>query len=229
MLGLDIGIARTVSAVSLSVVIGLIMAHLFRHEKSQGDLVLGESKIKPKTQIISFFSILVLILVIGAAQIDLPTKILILAILLFSLFVVLKLWYTREEIIGWLSATWDLTKQIVPLLLIGTFIAGVITALIPREIIENSVGGNSLTANFIASIFGALMYFATLTEVPIVKSLMVLGMGKGPALALLLAGPSLSLPSMLVINKVLGIKKTVTYVFLVIVFSALIGFIFGML
>ncbi|MEM4133919.1 MAG: permease [Candidatus Micrarchaeia archaeon] len=229
LLGIDIGIARTVAAILLSIVIGLIMAYLFRNEKSKGDLSIGESKTKPTVQVVSFLSILILILVIGAAQIELTLKSFFLIVLLFALIVVLKIWYSKEEIKEWLSATWDLAKQLVPLLLIGVFIAGIITAIVPRELIENSVGGNSITSNLVASIFGAFMYFATLTEVPIVKSLMVLGMGKGPALALLLAGPSLSLPNMLVINKVLGLKKTVAYVFLVIIFSALAGFIFGML
>ncbi len=230
LLGFDIGIARAVAAILLSIIIGLTMDYLFRNEESKGDLVFEEkTKTKPKIQIISFISILVLILVIDAAQIELAIKILLLTILLFTLLIVLKLWYSKKEIEEWLNATWNLAKQIVPLLLVGIFIAGVITAIVPREIIENSVGENSITSNLIASIFGAFMYFATLTEVPIVKSLMVLGMDKGPALALLLAGPSLSLPSMLIISKVLGLKKAVAYIFLVIIFSTLTGFVFGML
>lgn len=229
LLGYDIGIARAIAAISLSIIIGLTMAFLFRNEKSKGDLSFGDKNLKPKHHLISFLSILILILIIGASQIELTVKLILLSILLITLFVVLKLWYSKEEIKEWLNATWDLAKQIIPMLLIGVFIAGIITAIIPREIVEGLVGGNSITANLIASIFGAFMYFATLTEVPIVKSFMVLGMGKGPALALLLAGPSLSLPSMLVINKILGIKKTIIYILLVIILSTLVGFIFGML
>ncbi|MEM2175142.1 MAG: permease, partial [Candidatus Micrarchaeia archaeon] len=168
LLGFDIGVARAIGAISLSIIIGLTMAYLFRNEKSKGDLSFGEIKTKPKMQIISFVSILVLILVIGAAQIELAIKLLLIAILLFALFVVLKFWYSKKEIKEWLGATWDLAKQLVPLLLIGVFIAGIITAIVPKKIIENSVGGNSLISNLIAAIFGAFMYFATLTEVPIV-------------------------------------------------------------
>lgn len=229
LLGYDIGIARAIAAISLSIIIGLIMAYLFRNEKSKGDLSMEGTKLKPKSQIISFLSILILVLIIGASQIELTTKIILLTALIITLLVILKFWYSKDEIMEWLNATWDLTKQIVPLLLLGVFIAGIITAIIPKEIIEKSVGGNSITSNLIASVFGAFMYFATLTEVPIVKSFMILGMGKGPALALLLAGPSLSLPSMLVINKILGAKKTIAYILLVIILSALAGFIFGML
>jgi uncharacterized protein len=137
----------------------------------------------------------------------------------------------------WIISTWDFAKQILPLLILGILIAGFllgsthdniqIRGVVPRGWIEKLVGGNSLFANFFASVAGAFMYFATLTEVPIVQGLIGAGMGKGPALALLLAGPSLSLPSMLVIRKVLGTEKTIVYVFLVIIMATLTGLIFG--
>jgi len=137
----------------------------------------------------------------------------------------------------WTLATWDFAKQILPLLGLGVVIAGFllgsthdgksIAGVIPNEWVAALVGGNSLFSNLFASVVGAFMYFATLTEVPIVQGLMAAGMGKGPALALLLAGPSLSLPNMLVIRSVLGTQKTVVYVGLVIIMSTITGLIFG--
>jgi hypothetical protein len=137
----------------------------------------------------------------------------------------------------WTMATWDFAKQILPLLAIGIVTAGfllgsthdgkTIAGLIPNQWISGLVGGNSLFSNFFASIVGAFMYFATLTEVPIVQGLLAAGMGKGPALALLLSGPSLSLPSMLVIRGVIGIQKTVVYVSLVVVMATITGLIYG--
>lgn len=134
----------------------------------------------------------------------------------------------------WFDSSWTFAKQILPLLLTGVVVAGFLLGrvgeegMIPSEWVAKAVGGNSLRANFLASFAGAFMYFATLTEVPIIQGLMGSGMGKGPALALLLAGPALSLPSMLVINSVLGLKKTVAFVSLVIVLATFVGFFFGM-
>lgn len=133
----------------------------------------------------------------------------------------------------WFSTSWEFAKQIMPLLLYGVLIAGALLGrpgtegLIPSEWIASSVGGNSLWANFFASFAGAFMYFATLTEVPILQGLIENGMGQGPALALLLAGPALSLPNMLVIRSVMGTKKTVVFVSLVIVMATISGLVFG--
>ncbi len=135
----------------------------------------------------------------------------------------------------WFSSSWDFAKQILPLLLFGVLLAGVFLGrpgkegIIPNDWIASLVGGNSLWANFFASIVGAFMYFATLTEVPIVQGLIGSGMGKGPALALLLAGPALSLPSMLVIRSYIGTKKTVVYCSLVVVMATITGMIYGAL
>ncbi|WP_136796895.1 MULTISPECIES: permease [Desulfosediminicola] len=137
------------------------------------------------------------------------------------------------ELGKWFSSSWDFAKQILPLLLIGVLIAGALLGrvgnegLIPSEWVAAAVGGNSLRANFFASFAGAFMYFATLTEVPILQGLIGSGMGKGPALALLLAGPALSLPNMLVIRSVMGTKKTAVFVALVITMATLSGLIFG--
>lgn len=135
----------------------------------------------------------------------------------------------------WFDATVGFARQIIPLLLGGVLVAGFLLgrpgheAMIPSGWIAGAVGGNSLLANLFASLSGALMYFATLTEVPILQGLIGSGMGKGPALALLLAGPALSLPSMLVLKSIMGLKKTAVFVLLVVVLATLTGFVFGTL
>ncbi len=139
----------------------------------------------------------------------------------------------QDEMQEWFSTSWGFAKQILPLLLIGVIIAGVLLGqpgsegLIPSHWVANAVGGNSLSANLFASVAGAFMYFATLTEVPILQGLLGAGMGKGPALALLLAGPALSLPNMLVIRSVMGTKKTAVFVALVVVMATTSGLIYG--
>jgi uncharacterized membrane protein YraQ (UPF0718 family) len=140
---------------------------------------------------------------------------------------------TRGETETWFLSTWDFTKQIMPLLFAGVIAAGLLLGrpgsegLIPSSWVSGLVGGNSLEANLFASVVGAFMYFATLTEVPILQGLLGAGMGKGPALALLLAGPALSLPNMLVIRSVMGTKKTLVFIFLVVVMATISGLIFG--
>ena len=145
----------------------------------------------------------------------------------------LLLSFDKSEGGEWFSSSWDFAKQIFPLLIGGVLVAGVLLGrpghegMIPSSWISNAVGGNSLWANFFAAISGAFMYFATLTEVPILQGLIGSGMGQGPALALLLAGPALSLPSMLVLHKIMGLKKTVVFIILVVVLSTIAGFVYG--
>ncbi len=142
---------------------------------------------------------------------------------------------TKGEMEDWFTQSWGFAKQILPLLLFGVLIAGLLLGrpgsegLIPSQWVSSAVGGNSIKANLFASVAGAFMYFATLTEIPILQGLIGAGMGKGPALALLLAGPALSLPNMLVIRTVLGTKKTIVFILLVIVTSTLSGLIYGAL
>lgn len=148
---------------------------------------------------------------------------------LMGIFVLLMVWrwFTMEEVNEWMGNTWGFAKLLVPLLFGGVFVVGFIGALIPDKQVAALVGDNSLQSNFIASVIGALFYFATLTEIPIVEALMKLGMHKGPALALLLAGPALSLPNMLVIWKVMGTKKTLVFIALVVVMATITGIAFG--
>ncbi len=146
----------------------------------------------------------------------------------------LELYRTGGEARQWLESSYFLARQILPLLFLGVLAAGFFLgrpgheAFIPSNWVSKLVGGNSLAANFFASILGAFMYFATLTEVPILQGLLGAGMGLGPALALLLAGPAVSLPSMLVIRSVIGTRKTIAYVSIVVIISTICGFLFGM-
>ena len=144
-------------------------------------------------------------------------------------------WFSREEFHEWVAASWDFAQQILPLLLIGVLLSGFLLGrpgpgqegIIPAASVNAAVGGNSLRANLFASVFGALMYFSTLTEVPIVQGLMGAGMGKGPALAMLLSDPALSLPSILVLRSIMGTQKTLVYVALVIIMATTSGLVFG--
>ncbi|MFZ0034153.1 MAG: permease [Sedimentisphaerales bacterium] len=136
-------------------------------------------------------------------------------------------WFEKDELRLWMSNTWDFAKMLVPLLYGGVFIVGFISVLIPEKQVAQWVGDNSLSSNLIASVIGAFWYFATLTEIPITQALMSLGMHKGPVLALLLAGPALSLPSIIVLFKIMGYKKTIVFTTLVIVMSAIVGMFFG--
>ena len=306
ILGFEMGVARTIGAISFSVIIGLIMAFIYRKEEKikkeeQMNIQLPPEK-RPMWQTSFHFFILVLILVFAnwgkptADDVSSTWYYLwaykwyitgFFALLLgYSLIRILKIkwqWVliaaiatvasallssnlienaklaplvpmlvgiaslsiitlfdkNEDENREWTISSWGFAKQILPLLAIGVITAGfllgsthdgqTIAGVIPNEWIQWLVGGNSIFSNFFASVVGAFMYFATLTEVPILQGLIASGMGKGPALALLLAGPSLSLPNMLVIRGVLGTQKTVVYVSLVVVMATVSGLIYGSL
>ena len=138
-------------------------------------------------------------------------------------------WFSREEISQWMEASWGFAKLLLPLLFGGVFAVGFISVFIPEQQVASLVGNNGLFSNFFASVVGAFFYFATLTEVPIAEALMKLGMVKGPALALLLAGPAVSLPNLLVIRRIMGTKKTVVFTACVVVMATITGMIFGYL
>jgi len=231
LLGYDLGAARAIGAIAFAAGIGLIMAFIYRKEEAQKEkdaqafatLTADPETKKPWQQII-YFGTLVGILVCAASKQWIGT-----GILSALLLVILWRWFKKGEIVQWMKETLHLGRLILPWLVVGVFAAGIIKYAIPESVVTDWVGGNSILANFIASFLGALMYFATLTEVPIIRAFMDLGMGKGPALALLLAGPALSLPSMLVLRSIMGTKKTLTYVALVVVFATITGYIFGLI
>lgn len=229
LLGYDLGIARAIGAVVFSIAIGLIMAWLYRKEeagKNNQTFVppANDNTAKNIGQQALFLGTLVGILVFAASK-----SWAIVTLLLVALGLILWRWFNRNEIKHWLLETLRFVRLIAPLLLLGVFIAGILRVIVPESVVTDYVGSNSLSANFIASFLGALMYFATLTEVPIIKAFMDLGMDSGPALALLLAGPALSIPSMLVIRNIMGTKKTLVYITLVVFFATLTGYIFGLI
>jgi hypothetical protein len=294
VLGFPIGAGRFIGAVAFSVIIGLLMAVIFRREeraKAEAALQMPEPE-KPKRHIAKtalFLASMILFLVFSdwfnpgnvvvktkdggefkavvihetkdAVRFQLEEdlgenkagdkislskteiadmqeqKTLIIAILHIKWYlaglcglaalIMLWRWYEGDEIRLWLHNTWDFAKLLVPLLYGGVFIVGFVSVLLPEKQVAQWVGDNSLRANLIASVIGAFWYFATLTEIPITQALMKLGMHNGPVMALLLAGPALSLPSILVIRKFMGNIKTTVFVLLVIVMSTIVGMFFG--
>jgi len=229
LLGYDLGVGRAIGAILSSIIIGLIMAAIYRRDKSQKDaaafdILTADTESKSPQQQLVFFIILVGILISAASG-----QWIVIGILLAALSIILWRWFATDELKQWMIETGRFVRMIIPWLLVGVFAAGILRAAIPESIVAGVVGGNSLQANFIASFLGSIMYFATLTEVPIVRAFLDLGMGKGPALALLLAGPALSLPNMLVIRSIMGTRKTLTYITLVIVMATISGYIFGLI
>lgn len=230
ILGYDLGAARAFAAVLLSLLVGLFMSLAYEGKETERKSIktFGE---KEHHHTIELFVLLIIVLVAPEIMSSLgwkyTTQIIAWTPLIgLTAFLSFK-WFSKEELESWMGETWYLVKQITPLLLLGVFLSGIMVVVLPKEFVASLVGGNSLISNFISSVAGAFMYFSTLTEVPIIKALTLLGMGEGPALAMLLAGPALSLPSMIVINRVMGVKKGTTYIFLVVMIATISGYIFG--
>lgn len=251
ILGWQLGVARAFGAITFSIVIGLLMHVIFINEESSRtieDAMFSTETTEPRTlwqNIIYFFTMIALLVFANWAKPPNDASnlwLLIFAIkwylvigLLIIISIILLGWFKQNEIKEWMLSAWSFAKQIMPLLLIGVLISGLLfgrhdqEGFIPSWLIVKVVGCNSVLANFFAAIVGAVMYFATLTEVPILQGLISAGMNKGPALALLLAGPALSLPNMLVIRKIIGTKKTIVYLGLVVVMATGSGVLFGII
>ena len=247
VLGFQLGLARAVGAIIFSVLIGISMAFIFRGEeevRQKGFAQLpDDGSERPLWKTVWHMASMVVFLVFanwaapkvpgGVWEAVYSVKWYVAAAALLSTLVATFVWFNRDEKEEWMGSTFEYALQVLPLLFGGVLVAGFLLgrpgheALIPGRWVASLVGGNSVGANFFASISGAFMYFATLTEVPILQGLLGSGMGQGPALALLLAGPALSLPNMLVIRSVIGTRKTVVYVGLVVVMSTIVGTIFG--
>ena len=251
ILGWQLGLARAVGAIIFAIVTGVLMAVIFRKDdaaRTAGQIYVPDDESKSRTLAQDSLYLITMVLILVFAAFSKPSpgsvglwpaifaaKWYITGFLLLVLAWMIKSWFSKEERISWVESTWGFMKQIFPLLFGGVIVAGFLLgrpghpALIPEEYIQSLLGGNSIRANLFASVAGAFMYFATLTEVPILQGLLGAGMGKGPALALLLAGPALSLPNMLVIGGVMGVKKTATFCGVIIVMSTIAGMIYGVI
>jgi len=249
ILGWQLGLARAIGAVLFAVIAGLLMALIFRKDDAArvaGEIHVPDEEARGRTLLQDTLYMLTMVLILVFAAFARPAsgstglwpavftaKWHITIGLLIVLGVMLKSWFTKDERISWVQSTWGFMKQIFPLLGAGVVVAGFMLgrpghpALIPEHYIQSLVGGNTVWANLFASASGALMYFATLAEVPILQGLIGAGMGKGPALSLLLAGPALSLPNMLVIGGVMGVKKTATFCGIIVVLSTIAGMSYG--
>ena len=250
ILGWQMGLARALGAVIFAFVIGGLMAVIFRKDELEREeaayAAIPEMELEERKgwQQLLYFLTMVLLLIfaawgkpkepVGFWNAVYSVHWYLAGVSLLTLIVMLIFWFQKDELRDWVDSTWGFSKQILPLLFAGVIAAGFLmgrpeseAGIIPSQYISALVGGNSLFANFLASISGALMYFATLTEVPILQGLLGSGMGQGPALALLLAGPALSLPNMLVIHSVIGMKKTLVFVGLVVIMATITGMFFG--
>ncbi len=231
VLGFKLGLARIIAAIVMAILVGISMHFLFKEKNKQAGMNLNsdiDTKDDYKSSLILIFILtMVAILVVNGLSISIFVKYILMAVLAISTFVISNFFFKKETNKSWLKETWYFAKLLLPLLFVGVFVAGFVMPFLPEDFIVKVVGNNSMGANILASVFGAFMYFSTLTEIPILQALISKGMNSGPALALLLAGPSLSFPNLLVIRKVLGNKKTIVYVLLVLMFSSLSGFILG--
>lgn len=240
VLGFDLGLARAAFAIVLAIGIGLIMAALFRSHDTDTQKKMaampqvpaGGGTERPRWVVPAFFIMLIGILIAGTAQVDWLIKFPVIYALTLGTAYLLIYFFERDEVTEWGWETWDLTKKIFPILIVGTFLLGMLAYFLPPETFAPYFGTNSLASTLLASLVGTILYMPTLLEVPVIGTTFGYTSGVmagGPALALLLSGPSVSLPSLLVISRVMGPKKTVVYAVLVIIFSALAGFAYGLI
>jgi hypothetical protein len=240
VLGLELGAARIAAAVSMAVIIGLLMAAIFERGSGGAEETAacdtppsqagGEDK-RPGYVPPLFVGVLVAVLLAATSGLALQPKAAIVSALVIASAALLMRYFTEMEKASFLGETWWLTKRIFPLLLVGTFVTGIIGYYLPVELIRRIFGESDFAACFVASLIGALLYMPTLLEVPIVGTMFGYSSGAmapGPALALLLAGPSMSLPNMIVIWRIIGSKRATAYISLVVILSTLMGMIYGM-
>lgn len=242
VIGADFAIARIVLSVTFAVIIGLIIAKLFTETPASGPAPVACSCTpaeipesgKGQRHVILFIATLVAILFVGTWALfmenrlaGIPLRFVVLPLLILLIIVEALQWFSKDEQRSWLEETWSFMKKIFPLLFIGIFAAGVISALLPKDFLGLYLGSNTVMANLIAVLFGTFMYFPTLVEVPMARMFLDLGMARGPLLAYVLADPVISLPSILVVRKFMGTKQTIAYVLLIVFFCTLAGLIYG--
>jgi uncharacterized membrane protein YraQ (UPF0718 family) len=242
VIGADFAIARIVLSVTFAILIGLIISRVFADTTPAAPAPVAcactpaaePDTAKSQKPVILFIGTLVAILFVGTWSIFLenklagiPLRFLVLPLLVLLIIIEAWKWFSPDEQRTWLEETWTFMRAIFPLLFIGIFAAGLISALLPEGILGMYLGSNTVLANLIAVLFGTFMYFPTLVEVPMAKMFLDLGMAKGPLLAYVLADPVISLPSILVVRKFMGTKQTLAYVLLIVFFCTLAGLIYG--
>lgn len=238
LIGWDIAITRLVLSIGFAVLVGALMAGVFSNSKKERiENLKNGSTIEERTQFeknpayqsVLFFGSLAGILVAGTAPINDNTKYPLMGFLTLATAVFFFMFYSKKEFASWMKETWRFFLMIFPLLLVGVFGAGVFKAIIPQEAFQRFAGQNTLWANLAGVLFGVIAYFPALVEVPIAKTFLDLGMNKGPLLSYILADPIVSLQSLLVVSKVLGVKRTVVYAGLITIMTTTAGLIFGTL
>ena len=234
VLGYKMAIVRVVAALIMAFIVGIVMVTVFRKEEEER-AIKASSEEKVDLKIISgkdLTLIILLVLTLLAPNYLIPRgpyshKLLVWFMGMTVMGAFAYFTQTRQRIKEWLTETWWFIRIIFPLLLLGVFIVGIIGKLLPEELIQTWLGGSSIRASFLATLIGQLCYFATMTEAPFVDTLLKLGMGKGPALALLLTGPGMSLPNMLAIIRVFGFKKALVYVITIMFLGTFAGWFTG--
>jgi hypothetical protein len=242
VIGADFALARIILSIIFAIIIGIVISTIFK-EKKQESLPTapiacacdpGTAKESGQKHVILFIGTLVALLFVGTWNIfmenrlaGIPLRFVILPFLIVLVIFEAWKWFNPDQRKSWLEETWSFMKTIFPLLFAGIFVAGVLGALLPKDLLTTYLGSNTVTANLIAVLFGTFMYFPTLVEVPMAKMFLDLGMAKGPLLAYMLADPVISLPSILVVRKYMGTKQTIVYVLLIVFFCTLAGLIYG--
>lgn len=227
VLGWDLGIARIIATITAAIFVGLIMELIYKEKGVGGFAAVEEARNGTKPFL--FFIVQLTFLVVSGLNLNSTFKYSTMTVLASSTALMALVGFPKDQTKQWLYETWDFAKKILPYLFVGVFFAGLITKLLPQSVVIAILGRDDLISTFFASIIGSLMYFATLTEIPIIQALKELGIAKGPTLSLLMAGNTLSLPSMIVITKLLGKKKAFTYFALVVGFSTIFGLIYGLI
>lgn len=224
----NLAFARILFSVLFAVIIGLLLSSLFGEEEpGSGKEFAASADSKGSRRLLYLFGALVGILIVGT-RVPAPKVKYALTLCLIALaFFVTRRFFTREEAASWMAETWNFTKMIFPLLLAGVFVSGIIRELIPKELITTHVGTASLTGVLIPVLFGIFVYFPTLVEVPMARTFLDLGMGMGPLLAYLLADPVISLPSILVVRRLMGTRRTAVYVLAILVLCVSAGLLYG--
>ncbi|HOX35202.1 MAG TPA: permease [Methanoregulaceae archaeon] len=242
VIGADFALARIILSIIFAIIIGIIISTIFKEKTPESSPPApiacacdpGTAKEGGQKHVILFIGTLVALLFVGTWAIfmenrlaGIPLRFVTLPFLIILVILEAWKWFNPDQRKSWLEETWSFMKTIFPLLFAGIFVAGILGALLPKDLLSAYLGSNTVSANLIAVLFGTFMYFPTLVEVPMAKMFLDLGMAKGPLLAYMLADPVISLPSILVVRKYMGTKQTIVYVILIVFFCTLAGLIYG--